>query len=238
MRDVAGLTSNGVCTPLRITVAAEIRLYREGLAVALGAGERLEVLGTAATAKEALAAARELGPDVALVDAAMPDGLTAVQAISRREGIPVVALAVPEREPDVLACVEAGAAGYVTPDAAIADLVLAIETVARGETLCSPRMVALVLRRLAALAADGRPAQPAARLTSRELEIVELIDVGLSNKEIAARLSIGVSTVKNHVHHILEKLRVRRRAEAAARLRSSPDWRVASLYPARPGSLG
>jgi DNA-binding NarL/FixJ family response regulator len=186
------------------------------------------VAGTASTAEEALAVARDLRPDVALVDVSMRDGLAAIQAISREE-IPVVALAVPQQEPDVLACVEAGAAGYVTREATLADLVAAVESVAQGESLCSPRMVALVLRRLASLAADGRRDEPVARLTSRELEIVELIDVGLSNKEIAARLSIGVSTVKNHVHNILEKLSVRRRAEAAARMRASPGWRAATL---------
>ena len=215
--------------PLRLTVAAEIRLYREGLAVALGAEQALDMAGTASTAEDALILARDLRPDVALVDVSMRDGLAAIQAISGREEIPVVALAVPQQEPDVLACVEAGAAGYVTRDATISDLVAAVESVAQGETICSPRMAAVVLRRLATLAADGRTAQPAARLTSRELEIVELIDVGLSNKEIAARLSIGVSTVKNHVHSILEKLSVRRRAEAAARMRASPGWRAATL---------
>jgi DNA-binding NarL/FixJ family response regulator len=218
----------GASGVLRLTVAAEIRLYREGLAVALGAESGLDVAGTASTAEEALAVARDLRPDVALVDVSMRDGLAAIQAISREE-IPVVALAVPQQEPDVLACVEAGAAGYVTREATVADLVAAIESVAQGESLCSPRMVALVLRRLASLAADGRRDEPVARLTSRELEIVELIDVGLSNKEIAARLSIGVSTVKNHVHNILEKLSVRRRAEAAARMRASPGWRAATL---------
>jgi two-component system nitrate/nitrite response regulator NarL len=226
---VSGQVVHTSGAPIGVTVAAEIRLYREGLAVALRAEQRLDVTGTASTAEEALALARELRPDVALVDVSMRDGLAAIHAISRREAIPVVALAVPHQEPDVLACVEAGAAGYVTRDATIADLVAAVESVAQGETLCSPRMVALMLRRLAALAADGRTTLPTARLTSRELEIVELIDVGLSNKEIAARLSIGVSTVKNHVHSILEKLSVRRRAEAAARMRASPGWRAATL---------
>jgi DNA-binding NarL/FixJ family response regulator len=214
---------------LRLILAVEIKLYREGLDIALGAAGGLTVVGTAASAEEAFALARELRPDVALVDVSMCAGLAAVEALSGREEIPVVALAVPQREPDVVACVEAGAVGFVTCEATLGDLVAAIESVARGETLCSPRIVALVVRRLAALAADSRDARPVARLTTRELEIIELIDIGLSNKEIAACLSICVSTVKNHVHNILEKLSVRRRAEAAACIRTSSGWQVSRL---------
>jgi DNA-binding NarL/FixJ family response regulator len=88
--------------------------------------------------------------------------------------------------------------------------------------VCSPRLAATLLRRVAVLAADRAQPRVEARLTARELEIVELIDEGLSNKEIASRLCIEVPTVKNHVHNILEKLDVRGRAEAAARVRPRP----------------
>jgi len=107
----------------------------------------------------------------------------------------------------------------VPRDGTLADLRAVIESVARGEVVCSPRIAASLLRRIADLAAEREPPPPELRLTSREIEIVELIDQGLSNKEIAQRLSIALPTVKNHVHSILDKLHVHRRAEAAARLR-------------------
>jgi two-component system nitrate/nitrite response regulator NarL len=216
-------------SPIRVIVAADVRLYREGLAIALQAGQRVNVIATAATAQEAVVVERSNRPDVALVDTEMPDGIAAIRAIALRQGTAVIALAVPERGPDVIACIEAGAAGYVTREGAVGDLVSVIESVLRGEAICSPRMVAVVLNRLSALAAERTTNSPVDELTVRELQIVELIDVGLSNKEIAAQLSIDVSTVKNHVHHILEKLRVRRRAEAAARMRTSAAWRAILL---------
>jgi len=212
---------------IRVTIATDIRVYLDGLVRALGEETDVEVVGATAEPNEALRLAREHAPDIALVDMALPDALALVHAL-RGIGPAVVALAVPEREPDVLACVEAGASGYVTREASLSDLVESLRSVARGETLCSPRIAGSLVRRLAALA-EGTMAATLPRLTERELEIVGLIDDGLSNKEIAARLSIGVSTVKNHVHHILEKLRVRRRSEAAACVRGSVVWRARRL---------
>jgi DNA-binding NarL/FixJ family response regulator len=129
-----------------------------------------------------------------------------------------VALALPEAEADVIACAEAGASGYVPREGTLDDVEAVIESVARGEALCSPRIAATLLRRIAATAAERQPAPSEMRLTSREMEIIDLIDEGLSNKEIAQRLCIAVPTVKNHVHSILDKLHVHRRAEAVARL--------------------
>jgi len=114
-----------------------------------------------------------------------------------------------------------GIAGFVTSEASVAELVAAIESVARGESLCSPSVVAALLRRLGSLARSWAEADPTQPLTRREREILELIDEGLSNKQIAQRLRIELPTVKNHVHNILGKLGVRRRAEAAALVRPS-----------------
>jgi DNA-binding NarL/FixJ family response regulator len=133
----------------------------------------------------------------------------------------VVALAVPESERHVIACAEAGIVGYVAREASFTDLVAAIEGAARGEAHCSPRVAGGLLRRLGALSLERDQHEVGdARLTARELEIVGLIDRGLSNKEIATALSIGVPTVKNHVHHVLEKLGAERRSQAAARVRA------------------
>lgn len=206
---------------IRVLMVAHIRLYREGLADMLREEPRIEVVGTASGADEALAALREQEPDVVLLDMAIPDNVWLVRAlVAAVPGTKVVALAVPEVEREVLACAEAGVAGYVTREGSIEDVVAAVESVARGEMLCSPRMAATLLQRVATLALERSPQSIEARLTRREIEILDLIDQGLSNKEIARRLTIELSTVKNHVHNVLEKLNVSRRAEAAARVRA------------------
>lgn len=204
----------------RVLIVAEVRLYREGLAQMLRAERGIEVAATAAGADEAVRALRRLEPDVVLLDLAMPDNTWLVRAIvAAVPGTRIVALAVPEAENEVLACAEAGVAGYVTSDASIEDVVAAVESAARGEVLASPRMVATLFERIATLALESSPESIESRLTARELEILDLIDQGLSNKEIARRLTIELSTVKNHVHNILDKLKVSRRSEAAARRR-------------------
>jgi DNA-binding NarL/FixJ family response regulator len=123
-----------------------------------------------------------------------------------------------EASGELLRFAEAGIAGYVTRTASSADLVTAIESADRGEAVCSPRAAAALLDHVANLAADA--AEPDGALTARELEILALIDEGLSNKEIAGRLFISVPTVKSHVHNILRKLGASRRGQAAARVRA------------------
>jgi two-component system, NarL family, nitrate/nitrite response regulator NarL len=206
----------------RVLIVAEIRLYREGLAEMLHAEPEIEVVATAAGADEAVRALREQQPDIVLLDVAIPENAWLVRGlVAAVPGTRVVALAVPEAEQDVLMWAEAGVAGYVTREASVEDVVAAVQAVARGEVLCSPRMVATLFQRIATLALERSPQSIESRLTSRELEILDLIDQGLSNKEIARRLTIEVSTVKNHVHNILDKLNVSRRAEAAARVRAA-----------------
>ena len=210
-----------------IFIVADTRLYREGLARCLT--DTYKVLGTASDGEDAVRAALELRPDVMLVDMAMLESASTVRAIAEVDPrVTVVALAVPETEGHVLACAEAGVSGYVPRQASLTDLVATIESVAYGEAVCSPRIVAGLFRRVATLAADRAPAAPSTALTARQAEILDLIDQGLSNKEIARRLFIEVATVKNHVHNILEKLEVHRRGEAAARMRRlqlEPDLR-------------
>jgi two-component system nitrate/nitrite response regulator NarL len=207
---------------IRVLIVAEIRLYREGLAAMLRAeSESIDVVASAAGADDAVRAMRELVPDIVLLDMA-PDNAWLVRALEAAvPGTRVVALAVPENEREVLACAEAGVAGYVTRDASVEDVAAAVESAARGEVLASPRMVATLFERIATLALERSPESIESRLTARELEILNLIDQGLSNKEIARLLTIELSTVKNHVHNIFEKLNVSRRSEAAARHRES-----------------
>jgi two-component system nitrate/nitrite response regulator NarL len=206
---------------IRVFIVCATRLYREGLTQILAAQSDIAVVGTAADSEQAVPGLRELGPDVVLLDAALPGG--AAELLTLREEDPeakVVALTLPDAEEDVIQFAEAGVSGYVTRDSSVDDLVATIRSVDRGELICSPRMAAALLRRLSAVATEHSQSTP--RLTLREREIVQLIDAGLANKEIAGRLHIQVSTVKNHVHNILEKVGVHRRAEIVRQLKGSP----------------
>jgi two-component system nitrate/nitrite response regulator NarL len=203
-----------------VLVVAEVPLFGEGIGRGLARGGGVRVLGTASGSREAVTRARDLQPDVILVDVTSDTGFETVRAIG--QAIPdakVVALALSESEADVIACAEAGASAYVPRDGTLDDLEAVVESVARGEIVCPPRIAASLLRHVGELAAELRGPPPASSLTARELEIAGLLDQGLSNKEIAQRLNIAIPTVKNHVHNILDKLHVQGRAEAGARLR-------------------
>jgi two-component system, NarL family, nitrate/nitrite response regulator NarL len=206
----------------RVVVAADVGFYREGLAFVLPR-YGFDVVGTAATGHDAVAATVALAPDVTLLDMAMSSSLGVLQAIAQHAPrVARVALGVSDEERAVLGCIEAGATAYVTRDATLADVVDTIRRAIRGESLASPRIVGILMRR-AALAAQRSDPPPVESLTAREIEVIRLIDEGLSNRAIAARLCIEVTTVKNHVHNILEKLSVHRRGEAAARVRAHAD---------------
>ena len=204
-----------VCTP--------IRLYLEGLLEVLGK-RGLTVSGAIDGIADCIAKAQGLDPDVVLVDIANAGGEAIIRRlVTQLPRTPVVVLGVPDDDGAVIACAEAGAAAYVTRDQTLDDLQRTLEAVARGESACSPKRAAMLLRRLAALAELAELAAHAwggdVRLTPREHEVLRLIDGGLSNKQIARQLCVELSTVKNHVHNILEKLHVDRRAQAAAWLR-------------------
>lgn len=203
----------------RVALVVEIGLYRDALARALPSFG-LDVVGCTATGAEAAAMVRSVEPDVVLVDVTRSGGIGTLRELA--EAAPetrLLAIAVRDRDPDVLACIEAGAVGYVLRDASLEELADAAHRAVRDEPLASPHVIATLMRRVAALS-NGDPTS-VGDLTTRELEVVELIEKGLSNKEIAAQLSIAVTTVKNHVHSILEKLKVHRRGEAASLVRGS-----------------
>lgn len=202
-----------------LLIVARVRFYREGLATLFDDLAGVEVVATAADTVQALAAIAAHHPDVALVaveDDAAPELVRAITCA--RAETRVVALGIADDHPNVMPLAEAGVAGYVTSDAAGDEVVAIVERVGRGEAACPPRIAAALLQRVAMLAGERRDQEPA-RLTARERQIVVLIERGLSNKQIAHTLSIEVTTVKNHVHNILEKLNVERRGEAAAALR-------------------
>jgi two-component system nitrate/nitrite response regulator NarL len=206
--------------PTRVLILGEIGLYREALAGSLRRDDRFEVAAVAPGVEEARAVLERVETDVILVDARMPQGVDIVRALAAAAPqVKLVALAVPEVEGEVIAFAEAGASAYVTVDGSMDDLASVVQSVERGEVLCSPGMAAGLFRRVAVLSRDRQLDPIDEKLTARELDVLRLIEEGLSNKEIAAALSIELSTVKNHVHRILEKLHVHRRSEAAARAR-------------------
>ncbi len=209
---------------IRVLVISAICLYREGLTQLLDRTGTISVVGSASDVTQGLALWDGLGepPDVILLDTGSEDADLRIRAfVTALPDVRVLALTVPNHESEILAVAETGIAGFVTSDASVAELVAAIESVARGEVLCSPSVVAALMRRLASLARSWADTDPIEPLTMREREILELIDEGLSNKQIGQRLCIELPTVKNHVHHILGKLGVHRRTEAAALARAS-----------------
>ena len=199
-----------------VALVVAMRLYRDGIAEILGGVEGFRVAAARASWHEALPAILESQPDIVLLDMSLADSVGALAELRRIEPEPkVVVLGLTETEVDVLSWVEAGAVGYVTREQSAEEFVQTVRRVARGEMQCSPQITATLLRRVRALGA--KPQQAA--LTARESEIGVLIAQGLSNKEIARRLSIELATVKNHVHNILQKLGVAGRGQAAALLR-------------------
>lgn len=203
--------------PLRLFVIASIRLYREGLAEVLCKLADVAEVGTAEDGQDGIARIREFDPCIVLLDMSTPNSAETARALLRAlPTVRTIALGVPETEAHVLECAEAGVAGYVPREGSLSDLVAAVRSVARGEVVCSPHIAASLMRRIAVLSQLGSPVRPLPRLTEREKEIVDLVALGMANREIARHLGIGLCTVKNHVHHILEKLGVQRRHEVKA----------------------
>ena len=204
--------------PVRVLIADDHRLMREGTAALLASDERIEVVGLAADGSEAIALAERRSPDVALLDLNMPTvgGIGACAAIRERcPDTEVMILTVSEQEPDLFASLRVGAAGYLLKDIAPAELIQAVLGAGRGEPRIPASMAGRLLRELAG-AAPELGADPLAELSGREREVLGLLSEGLRNREIAERLTITEATVKTHVRHVLEKLRFRNRAEAAA----------------------
>ena len=191
---------------------------------------------------EEAVASWETGPrDVALVTMRTPGAAGLVHVLTEVDPeAKIVALDVAEDEEAIVACAGLGVAGLLVAGARLDDVDVIIENVMRGQTSCSPLVATALLKRVIATAARGATGSAEEHLTPREREVLALIELGWTNKQIAQELCIEVRTVKNHVHNVLEKLRVSRRGEAAARLRSSraPALGVLRAVGVGPGPQG
>ncbi|MCC6928110.1 MAG: response regulator transcription factor [Gemmatimonadaceae bacterium] len=210
--------------PVGVLVISPIRLLRDGIVELLARRPSAPLLQVAATGDQALGALDDGVAYVALLDAGMVDAHALARRLERHSAVrAVIAIAVsPDDVASQVTLAECGVRGYVSHDGSMEELLAATDAALRGELHCPPRLAAALARRLATVRAGQ--AEGVGALSHREREIVQLVDSGMSNKEIASRLHIEMATVKNHMHHILHKLGVHRRGEAAAALRR---WKTA-----------
>jgi DNA-binding NarL/FixJ family response regulator len=211
----------GVSGPIRILVADDQRVVREGLVMLLGLLPGVEVVGAAADGEQAVALAAELRPDVALMDLRMPrlDGVQATRRLRDHDPeVAVIALTTYADDRSVVEALRAGARGYLTKDAGATEIRQALEAVVRGEVALDPAVQRHLVDAVAGGATATGQAAPALPdgLTPREAEVLALIADGLSNAEIAGRLVVSEATVKSHVNHLLAKIGARDRAQAVA----------------------
>jgi two-component system nitrate/nitrite response regulator NarL len=199
---------------IRIVLVNQVLVYRAGVIALLEGLTHLNVVASTESVATAARLVHDDEVDVVLLDLGGGNAEAAQMLLADAPEARVVVLAAPDAPEAVIALAEAGVLGYVTRDQSAADLAPAIESVARDEMACPPWIATLLVRRVQALAAD-RP-RPPELLTPRESEILALVANGLSNREIASRLHIELTTVKNHVHKILATLGARTRAEAVA----------------------
>lgn len=200
--------------PIRIVVADDHPLFRNGVVHSLASEPDLAVVGQAASGEEALRLARDLLPDVGRLDVAMPGwgGLvTAEKLATACPAIKVVMLTVVENEDKLLAAFSAGARGYVLKGVSARELGDVVRGVDRGEVYVSPSLAAGILVALT----HGRSADPLGELTDKERDILKLVGEGLTNREIGERIHLSEKTIKHYITNILQKLQVRSRVQAA-----------------------
>jgi DNA-binding NarL/FixJ family response regulator len=200
-----------------LLIGSEVRFLRESLGDCLGRDGSVAVIGYGADVAHILRMTQDLRPDVVLLDAATREGASVVRRLRESvAGVRVIVFAISESVESVLTWAEAGVAGYIPSTASMADLPSLILDISAGRQACSAPVAAGLLQRIGAGpgAAPQRGTDPPS-LTPREMEIVHLISTGLSNKEIARRLNIGLATTKSHVHNALGKLNLQRRGQAA-----------------------
>jgi DNA-binding NarL/FixJ family response regulator len=205
-------------TAVRVLIADDQKVVRDGLAMLLGLLDGIEVVGTAIDGADAIRQTGATRPDIVLMDLNMPhvDGVTATrEVLAAYPEIRVVVLTTYADDDSVFAALQAGARGFLTKDAGADEIRQAITTVAAGEAQLDPTVQRRLLEALAAHRPAQPPAPPPHALTARETEVVE-IAAGLSNAQIAERLYVSEATVKTHVNHLLAKTGLRDRAQLVA----------------------
>jgi DNA-binding NarL/FixJ family response regulator len=203
--------------PIRVLLADDHTVFRQGLRLLLDQEDDLAVVGEAATGEEAQALVRELRPDVVLMDVNMPDtdGITATRAIRAAHAqTSVIMLTMYDEEASAVEAVRAGAQGYLVKTADIGEVTRAVRVTRQGTAVIDPALLPRLLRAFHRLASDPA-APPLARLSERELALVRLLVEGQSNKEMARALGLAESTVKNQLSQVFRKLGVQDRTQAA-----------------------
>ena len=202
---------------IKIMIVDDHTVVRDGLVSMLGREENFVVVGEASNGREAVERARDLRPDIVLMDLRMPemDGVEAMRQIGAEEpDVKFIVLTTFDTDEYIFDAIEAGARGYLLKDASRDDLFQAVRAVHRGESLIEPGVAAKVLTRLAQLSRRGTDSASSDGLSGREIEVLQLMAKGAANKAIAGTLSISESTVKTHVANIFQKLDVNHRTEA------------------------
>jgi DNA-binding NarL/FixJ family response regulator len=207
--------------PIKVLLVDDHALFRKGVASALALHMDIEVVGEASDGEEALAKARELMPDVILMDISMPvcDGLEATRRIKAEiPYVKIIILTVAEQDESLFEAIKSGAHGYLLKTIEPRHLLEALRGVFKGEAPISRVTASKILREFARRSQRSAPeeASPVGKLSPREGEILELLTKGATNKEIAATLCISIHTVKNHLQNIMDKLHIQNRAQAVA----------------------
>ncbi|MDT0546625.1 MULTISPECIES: response regulator transcription factor [Streptomyces] len=216
----------------KVLIVEDHRVVAEGLWALLAEYSDLTVVGWADSVAEVVPMAKELGPDVALVDFRLPDGTGADAAAAIRANDPstaIVILSADASDSALLAAVEAGACGYLLKSASGDEIAAAIRSAAEGETLIpASTLVEVLARHRENARSSAQQTERLESLTPREQEILTLMSQGLDNRAVAERLSISYATVRTHVRKILEKLEVRSQLEAVAK---AADWGFRHVEP-------
>ena len=197
--------------PIKILLVDDHAVVRQGLRMFLGLDPELQIVGEAANGLEACEMARQLNPNIILMDLLMPvmDGLTAIQKIKKvQPDIEIIALTSVLEDDRIFSAIHAGAMGYMLKDTQAGQLAEAIKRANRGEVQLHPEAAKRLIR-------EVRSPESAEKLTDREIEVLKLITCGMSNKDIAARLVVSEKTVKTHVSNMLTKLSLPSRTQAA-----------------------
>jgi DNA-binding NarL/FixJ family response regulator len=205
---------------IRVAIAEDQEMVRDGFAMILAAQEDIEVVGVAADGAEAIALARDTSPDVVLMDVRMPgiDGLEATRRLLRNanSGSPrVLILTTFDLDEYIYEALKAGASGFLLKDAPRAQLLAGVRTVAAGDSLLAPSITRRLIEEFVRTRPRGHPLPAAvAHLSEREREVLRLVARGLSNAEVGHELVVSEATVKTHVAHVLQKLGLRDRVQA------------------------